>query len=140
VVKISEEQAREIARNKLGLPAETPGRAWLISRLDLPDAHYWLVALGPPQTEYSLAAVDALDGSLMNWAILEKPQVFTLLTPQEAVRRTMQRGAYPVRLVWQPCQASHSPLYPIWEVQTDERTLYINQQGGVFQELVPGQA
>lgn len=140
MVNISEETAREIARSEIGLPPGTAGGAWLVHRLDEPDEHYWLVALGVETSETAVAAVDATDGSLMSWANIGLLGRFSLLPPQEAAALTGQPGAQAIRLVWRPCRASYSPLYPLWEVQTAETTVYVNQQGQVWQELVSGRA
>lgn len=40
-------------------------------------------------------------------------------------------------LVWKPCRASLSMLYPIWEVREEGQTLYVDQQGVVWKELEP---
>ena len=136
---ISEETAREIARAEIGMPPETAGEAWLVHRLDRPDDDYWLLALGG-ETQAAAAAVDAADGRLMSWANIGQPEGLRLLPALEAAALSGQPGAQTTRLVWRPCQASYSPLYPLWEVESAERTVYVNQQGQVWQELETGRA
>ena len=40
----------------------------------------------------------------------------------------IQRLNASAELVWQPCQASLSPLYPLWRVSGATRSVFVDQQ------------
>jgi hypothetical protein len=138
MVHISEASARDIARTVTNLPGGTEGHTWLVRRLDRQDEYYWLVALGSESAVEAVVAVEAADGKVMNYARLAPPGSFGLLSAEEAVRVLEEPGFQAVELVWMPCRASYSPLYPLWEVRTKDRTVYINQQRQMWEILDVG--
>ena len=85
----------------------------------------------------AVAAVAATDGDVRTSALLEGRGPH--LTMPERGARALSNLEEPVtaELVWKPCHASLSSLYPIWELRGGSRTRYVDQAGHVYDELVP---
>ena len=117
-------------RSQLGIGSLTSARAWRIRRVDYPGEAYYLVVFGEVKAAIGVAAVDAIRGEVMNSAVLPGKRPHFAIDAKTAV----QLSGFPidahVELIWKPCRASLSPLYPIWQVSSKDKTLYIDQQGG----------
>jgi hypothetical protein len=81
--------------------------------------------------------VDAIDGSVMARAALERVERPWLIEKERAVEIADCKHAVEARLVWKPSRASRSPFYPIWEVSTASGRVWVDQSGRVWQELAP---
>jgi hypothetical protein len=42
------------------------------------------------------------------------------------------------KLVWKPCEQSWEPVYPFWAVKADGKTVYVGQDGQLYEELTWG--
>jgi hypothetical protein len=122
----------ERARAALGADPGTPGRSWLVRRLDRAGADYHLVVLGPIGATSGLAAVD-LAGEVTISARL--PGMVEHLTIDEAtVRATVGNADSSPELVYAPSDHTRSPLYPVWRVSTPDGLHYVDLQGGEWTE------
>ena len=113
-------------------------RAWRVERLDRPGDAYFLVVFGDEQRSFGVATVDAASGVFGSSARLDGRGVHRVLDASAAVATALSPYIAPTqspRLVWRPCSASRSPLYPIWEVVTDSNTLFVDQQGHLWSRL-----
>jgi len=43
-----------------------------------------------------------------------------------------------VKLVWKPCEQSWQPYAPFWAVEVDGKTVYVGQDGQLYEELTRG--
>lgn len=128
----TEERAIESARQTLATAAAAA--AHLVERLDRPDARYYLVLFGPPLASSAVAAVDAATGGVMSAARLSGKGPHLSVDAAQAQRIAALPGAR-LRLVWQPCTASLSPLYPLWEASDAAATVFVDQRGKRWQTL-----
>jgi hypothetical protein len=128
----------ERAREALSLGSEIPGRAGYVTRLDQPGTGYYLVWFGAENSTMGVAAVDAASGEVLNHASLPGSGPHLAVTVEEALRRAGMTGVGTPRLVWRPCRASFSMLFPLWEVTTVQGMVYIDQQGRLWTELEAG--
>lgn len=133
---LSVAQAIARARQRLGLDAAVAATAWRSRRENDPGGSYYLVILGDPDRALGVAAVEASTGELMEWAKLPGTGPHLTTGPAEAMRHADASSGHP-ELVWRSCQASRSLLYPIWRVETGRGTVYVDQQGTVWDSLEP---
>lgn len=127
-----------IARARVGmnLDASVPVRAWRVRRLDRPGDDYELVVFGEDYAAVGVAVVGATRGDVWTWAALPGHGPHLELDGHEAAVRAGCSEASQTELVWQPCRASQSPLYPLWEVRgAGGKPVYVNQSGVVWPEL-----
>jgi hypothetical protein len=82
-----------------------------------------------------VAAVDVATGDVTTWATLPGTAPHTLIDAETASRRAGLRGKSRAQLVWRSSPGSRSPLYPLWQISTDEETVYVDQQGTVWPSL-----
>ena len=130
--------AIELARKALSLESGIPARAEFVSRLDRSGAGYYLVSFGARNATVGLAAVDPSTGDVLSHARVPGSGFHEMLAAEEARLRTGTIGAESTRLVWRPCRASFSMLYPLWEIATLRGLVYVDQQGRLWTELEPG--
>jgi hypothetical protein len=128
---IGETDAIVRARRALGFGDTIQSRGWLVHRLDRPNQSYFLVELGGENTPDAVATVDSISGEVTHSARLPHPS--RLKTPQELLGENL--GAPDVTLVWQPCDASRSPLYPLWQIRTKDDLFYLDQSGQRWYQL-----
>jgi hypothetical protein len=105
------------------LPAEPPAGA------------YYLLVFGEAGATIGLAAVDASTGEVSHWATLPGAAAHPLLDERTAIERAGARGSRSAELVWASSPASRSPLYPLWRIQTGDKTVYVDQHGTVWPSL-----
>ncbi len=132
---ISADRAIEQARARLGRGDVATARASLVVRLDRADEAYYLVEFGEAGAVAGVAAVDAGTGQVMVWAELSGTRPHSTIDRHAAVRRAGFLPDATTRLVWKPSRASPSPLYPIWEIRTADRTAYVDAAGTVWSTL-----
>ena len=137
---ISETEAIDIAYEFLGIQENKDAFGYLVWRLDQLDKAYWLVMIGSQQSIHTVANVDAASGALLEWANLSEPNTWSLLTPEQVSTFIGDIEVQEMRLVWKPCQASLSPLYPLWEVRITGNIIYVDHQGKIWHELSKGHA
>ena len=135
---IGETEAIARALERLALSDATPARAVLVSRLEPPEGAYYLVVLGDPSAALGIAAVDASSGEVTQWATLAGDAPHLLPDREAAIQRAGASSARRAELVWRPCPASRSPLYPLWEIDTGDEVVYVDHAGQVWPSLEPG--
>jgi hypothetical protein len=130
---LSPEYAVERARAELGLDSSVPAHVHHVRCLDQSGADYFLVTLGTETATVGIVTLDAHTGELQGSASL--PGLHGHLEVDEERARALAGGATSAELVWKPSAASLSPLYPLWEVRTEEGLVYVDQQGHVWTSL-----
>lgn len=133
--RISEERAISVAADAAQV-AGLPAAAYLVERLD-GEHPYFLVHLGEPGGPGAAVVVDAVDGSLMARAEVERLEQPWLIEEERAVRIAGSVKLGEVRLVWKPSRATRSPFYPLWEVSTESGRVWVDQSGRMWRELIP---
>ena len=132
---VAETEAIARARERLELSDRTPALAFLVSRRDPPLGAYYLVVLGDPSAALGIAAVDTASGEVTQWATLSDAATHPLLDREAAIQRTGASSARRAELVWRSSPASRSPLYPLWEIDTGDKVVYIDHAGRVWPSL-----
>ena len=82
----------------------------------------------------AVATVNAATGDIRESAKIANGSSPIQITAERAAKISGVRAVKTVELVWQPCRASRSPLYPVWRV-TGDIVVYVDQQGKVWREL-----
>jgi hypothetical protein len=136
VTEIGPEEAILRAREALRLPASAPAQAFRVDRLDPPGLPYFLVLLAIGGRDRHVALIDARTGALDQSADLSGAG-HAMLSMEQAIAISKLGGCTAARLVWRPCRASYSPLYPIWEIASPSERRYVDQQGRVWDVLPP---
>ncbi len=132
---LSPEEAITRARAATGVQQAVPARAWRVRRLDRTNDSYYLVVFGEDDAAVAVAAVGAAQGEIRSSASLPGHGPHLNVSMQEAAKRAGLGDAAQTELVWQPSAASRSPFYPVWEVRTPDRVVYVDQQGSVWPDL-----
>lgn len=135
--EITREDAIRQVRADLGVAKTTPGRAWWVRRLDRPREAYYLVLLGGSAATIAVATVDATTGEVGALARLPGIAPHIAVDAQQAAELAAGGAPAQTEMVWMPCEASKSPLYPLWEVKTQSGIKYVDQHGKVWKELQP---
>jgi hypothetical protein len=133
--RISEERAIGVAADAAQEPG-LPAAAHLVERLD--GQHpYFLVHFGEPGGRGAAMMVDAMDGSVMARAAVERVEQPWLIEEERAVEIAGCAQPGEARLVWKPSRATQSPFYPLWEVSTASGRVWVDQSGRMWRELTP---
>jgi hypothetical protein len=136
---VTPDQAIELARARWLADAPSvaaePATAWSVRRLDRPGTSYYLVVLGTAPRAAYVATVDQATGRIGSSATLANGRPPITMSPEQARERASAGPSAPTELVWMPCQASRSPLYPIWRVGDADASRYVSQQGQIFDSL-----
>jgi hypothetical protein len=133
--RISEERAIRVAADAAQVPG-LPAAAHLVERLD--GQHpYFLVHFGEPGGRGAAVMVDAMDGSVMERAMVERVEQPWLIEEERAVKIAGCAQPGEARLVWKPSRATRSPFYPLWEVSTASGRVWVDQSGRMWRELTP---
>lgn len=133
------EEAIASARSGLGLDPRAGARAWHVRRLDRDGAAYYLVVFGEEDAAVAVATVDAAAGRVESSARLPGGGPHLVVGRARALELAGLGAASRAELVWRPCRASYSPLYPLWEVTgAGGARRFVDQQGGVWPS--PGEA
>ena len=96
------------------------------------------MCFGAADATIAVAAVDAATGEVFSHAELPGTRPHLAVDADEARRRAGATVTGTPRLVWRPCRASFSMLFPFWEVTTAAGPVYIDQQGQFWTELEAG--
>jgi hypothetical protein len=143
---ITPAEAAEAARQGAShLPPGEPGAARLVERPDGGPAYYlvpWLVPSETARGTAGLVQIDAGQGSLLGVTAFQQPGPLPLLAPEQAFEaaasRDLEKTLIRMRLVWQPCQESTSPVRPFYEVTwSDGGRSYVDMSGRVLPRLTP---
>jgi hypothetical protein len=133
MTRITVSEALERARAWFGLPQAAEGEVSLVHRLD-GGADYYLVSLRDGNRTAAVANVDAATGDIRESAKIGNGSSPIQITAERAAKISGVRAVKTVELVWQPCRATRSPLYPVWRVSGDI-VVYVDQQGKVWRDL-----
>jgi len=135
--RISEERAISVAADAVQVPVPgLPAAAQLVERLD--GQHpYFLVHFGGSGGWGAAVMVDAMDGSVMERATVERVERPWLIDRERAIEIAGCIKPGEARLVWKPSRATRSPFYPLWEVSTASGRVWVDQSGKVWRELTP---
>jgi hypothetical protein len=132
---ITEFEAAEAARRAPHLPPGEPGLPRLVERLDGGPAYY-LVPWEAPGGTAGLVQIEAGQGGVLGVTPFQRPGPSPLLAPEQA--RDAAAGGEVLRLVWQPCQESTSPVRPFYEIaRADGRRSYVDMSGRALDRLTP---
>lgn len=137
MAEITSEEAILRAREALRLPASVSGRALRVERLDVPCFAYYLVVFTFGGRDRHVALIDAATGALGQDAEITGSERHIMVNMEQAIAVARLGGRPVARLVWRPCQASYSPLYPIWEISSAGQRRYVDQQGRLWEVLPP---
>ncbi|HJQ34949.1 MAG TPA: hypothetical protein VJ866_22560 [Pyrinomonadaceae bacterium] len=138
MAELSAEEAVAAARRELGLDGGAAGSALRVRRLDREGAAYYLVMFGDDHATVAVAALDADDGRLESAARLPG-RTAHLSVGRERARELAGLGQTArAELVWAPCRATRSQLYPLWEVSDGGARVFVDQRGGVWRSLDAG--
>jgi hypothetical protein len=133
--RISEERAIGVATEAAQVPG-LPVAAHLVERLD--GQHpYFLVHFGEPGGAGAAIMVDAVDGSVMARAAVERVEQPWLIKKERAVEIAGCAQPGEARLVWTPSRATRSPFYPLWEISTASGRVWVDQSERMWRELTP---
>ena len=95
----------------------------------------FLVHIGQPGGRGVAVMVDALDGSVMARAAVERVEQPWLIKEERAVEISGYAQPLEARLVWKPSRATRSPFYPLWEISTASARVWVDQSGRLWTEL-----
>lgn len=132
---ISDGQAIDLARRSLGLDLTVPARVFEVTRLDQTERSYFLVIFGEEGASVAISAVDIKCADIQTSAVLNGERPHLAITSDAAVRVVASTSATQTDLVWQPCEASLSPLYPLWRVRSANSTSYVDLNGKIWRSL-----
>jgi len=135
MAELAADEAIARARTEMGLDAAVPARAWRIRRLDRAADAYYLVVFGEPDAAVAVTTVGAASGEVRTSAHLPGVRPHLLIDAAQAVTLVGLGDSAQAELVWRPSRASRSPFYPLWEVRSATRRVYVDQQGVVWQAL-----
>jgi hypothetical protein len=137
MTEIAPKEAILRARKALGLPASVSGQALHVERLDAPASAYYLILLASGGRKRHVALINARTGAIDQDAELTGNASHIMVNKEQAIAAARLGGHPSARLVWRPCRASHSPLYPIWEISSESERRYVDQQGRLWDVLRP---
>lgn len=138
MINISDNQAIDLARQSLGLDPAVPAQALEVKRLDQIGRSYFLVIFGDNGASVAIAAVDTKCSDIQSSAVLSGKRAHLTLTRDAAISLVDTSNETQADLVWQPCDASLSPLYPLWRVCSANSTSYVDMNGKVWHSLQTG--
>jgi hypothetical protein len=139
MTNLTPDEAAAVARQSVGASAAVKARAWRVVRLDRTGESYYLVVLGDDRAAVAVAAIRADTGEKMTSARLEGIRQHLLVDAARALQLA-NLGNASAELVWQPCQASLSPLYPLWRVSGATRSVFVDQQERCWDRLSAARA
>ena len=137
--ELTDAEAISRARAITGSSLTGPAHAWRVERLDGAGEVYFLVILGNSSSPSGVCALDAHTGQELSSARLKGNRPHLTVDAAAALKIANIAGGH-TRLVWCPCQASMSPLYPFWEIVGSQQTAFVDQQGKRWDHLPMGHA
>jgi hypothetical protein len=118
------------ARLALDLDVSVPAHVWAVARLQPGRHNYFLVVFGTDQASIGIATVDASSMEVLEKARLPGSQLHHLLSAREAIRRASLPADTKATLVWEPSAASRSRFYPLWQLTTQTKTVWVDSIRG----------
>lgn len=145
--------AEAIAAARNGAPADDAalaaalsnaqvGEPALVHRLDRPGATYWLVPFSEAGRLSIVVQVERATCRVVSAGRVTGTDVPFLLDRSQALAAARARLADlqplpSMRLVWRPGPASWSPFLPLWEIVHGNRTVFVDQSGGLHDDIAP---
>jgi hypothetical protein len=136
---LTSDEAAVLARQALGAPATLNASIWRVVRLDRAGETYYLVVLGDDRAPVGVAAISADTGERMASARLGGLRQHLPVSAARAFQLAKLADAS-AELVWQPCRASLSPLYPFWRVTSAAGLIFVDQQERCWDRLSAARA
>jgi hypothetical protein len=130
-----------------------PGVPMLITRLNFPADHHFIVPMLRQGRATLLLILDAYDGSYRESAPIDPDQPFATdvararldtMLAQGAIETETGKDLVPVwpdttavfpTLTWRPCLESLSPYLPFFHIHTGNRQIHVRLDGKVFGEI-----
>ena len=134
---LTSDAAIDRARIALTLPATTAAAAWRVERPDRPGRPYYLIVFGVDDASIGAATIDASSGEIGTMARLSGAGPHLTVDAPTAAAIARANEPISVSLVWRPGRASRSPLYPLWEIQERQRTVFVDQSGKTWTTIEP---
>ncbi len=119
------------ARTALGLDASQLARTWSIARMQPGARGFLLVVFGTPERASAIAAVDTDSAEVLESAHLPGHGRHDLITAEEAIQRAGFGPEAHAQLVWDPSPASRSRFYPLWQLQSGKRRVWVDSVRGL---------
>src|ERR1700749_2773688 len=127
--ELSAAEAVGRARSGLGLDARERARTERVRRLDRPGESYYLVLFGADDATSAVAAVETAGGEVSSSARLAASGAHMSVGRERALKLAGLGRDARAELVWTPCRATRSQLYPLWEVSAGGARVFVDQQG-----------
>lgn len=135
--ELTSEEAISRGRSALRIAESVLAQAWRIARLDRAGEVYYLVVFGEKNASMAVAAVHAERGDVETSARLPGLRPHLSIEATSAKHLAGAGDSSIASLVWRPCSASRSPLYPLWEIRDESGCVYVDQQSRVWHALSP---
>ena len=135
MVELSANEAIARARKLLDIRSQVTARAFRTRRLDQPQGAYYLVLFGEDDATTAVATIDAVSGEAMSSAKLPGRGPHLCINQAQAIDLAGKGKDVHAEMVWKPSRATRSPLYPLWEVHDGTESVFVDQQGSLWQEL-----
>ena len=137
MASITPEEAIERARRALNLSGAAAPEIWKVARLDHPGSFYYLAAFRQGTGLAAVAIVDAASGEIRQSTRPGGEGACLPITAAAARQVAQLEDTASTDLVWQPCAASLSPFYPLWRIAGAGQTVFVDQQGRLWDQLKP---
>jgi hypothetical protein len=132
----SENRSVAKAREALGLAEDHPARIFSVARIKPGARGFLLIVFGTPRAAVGIATVDPASGEVLEKAIMPGSQPHLLISAVDAIQRAGLDTRSEATLVWEPVGASHSPFYPLWQLDGQGRTVWVDSvRGTVWNNL-----
>jgi hypothetical protein len=138
VSELSTDEAIGRARDAIAAVGVSAARAWRVRRIDLAGDSYYLVVFGADAAAIAVVVVGAARGEIRSWATLSGTDPHRIIPSEEAIELAGTETSAQAELVWKPCSASRSPLFPLWEIRTPGHVVYVDQQRHVWPSIDAG--
>ncbi len=131
---ITKAHAIHIARSVVNLDPGLTADVFPVRRLDSKD-DYFLIIFRDKEYSYGLVIIGIRSGEVKNSARIKSRLPYLTVDKSRALHLASLKSPAQAELVWKPCQASRSPLYPIWRVWSSNKEAFIDQGGRIWKEL-----
>jgi len=113
----------------------------LVERLDIPGHSYYLIPFLFEGYVGLIVQLDARDGTIQSATPVAKSKSSLFLGVEQAIDIFSQRHPglklQKLKLVWQPCRESSSPLQPLYQITIEGGAYYMGMNGSIYDNLTP---
>ncbi len=131
------DKAIESARAELGLESTSSAQAYVVANLAQPGGDYFLVVFHKNGKDIAIATVGRASYDVMSHAQLTNVTAHLVVSAKDARALAGSSPDADVHLVWRPGVATKSMFYPVWKVTTSTGPLYVNQEGNLYETIMP---